>query len=88
MFISSGFRDRQLVNLMEAVERARQGMHAEAMLLGLVLTLVDYRLRVTRELVEMVRGHYGDRVFRTEIRVNVRLAEAPSFGQPIFAYDL
>jgi chromosome partitioning protein len=34
----------------------------------------------------MIRGQYGDRVFKTEIRVNVRLSEAPSFGQPIFAY--
>jgi chromosome partitioning protein len=76
-----------LVNLMEAVERVRQGVHTAAPLLGLVLTLVDYRLRVTREIVDLIRGQYGDQVFRTEIRVNVRLAEAPSFGQPIFVYD-
>lgn len=76
-----------LVNLMEAVERVRQGMHAGAALLGLVLTMVDYRLRVTREIVDLIRGHYRDQVFRTEIGVNVRLAEAPSFGQSIFAYD-
>jgi chromosome partitioning protein len=55
-------------------------------LLGLLLTQVDYRARATRELVAMIRGQYGARVFTTEIRVNVRLSEAPSFGQPIFAY--
>ena len=62
-------------------------MRAGGALLGLVLTMVDYRLRVTREIVDLIRGHYGAQVFRTEIGVNVRLAEAPSFGQPIFAYD-
>jgi chromosome partitioning protein len=75
-----------LVNLMDAVARLRTGMGTPAPLLGLLLTLVDYRARATRELVEMIRGQYGARVFKTEIRVNVRLSEAPSFGQPIFAY--
>ena len=76
-----------LVNLMEAVERVRDGIGTAASLIGLVLTMVDYRNRVTREIVDIIRGHYGDQVFGTEIRINVRLAEAPSFGKPIFDYD-
>jgi len=76
-----------LVNLMDAVERVRQGMGACAELLGLLLTVVDYRTRATTEIAEIIRGHYGDKVFKTEIRINIRLAEAPSFGQTIFAYD-
>jgi chromosome partitioning protein len=68
------------------VARLQASMDTPAPLLGLVLTLVDYRARATRELVAMIRGQYGARVFTTEIRVNVRLSEAPSFGQPIFAY--
>jgi chromosome partitioning protein len=75
-----------LVNLMDAVARLQASIDTHAPLLGLVLTLVDYRARATRELVAMIRGQYGDRVFKTEIRGNVRLSEAPSFGQPIFAY--
>jgi len=75
-----------LVNLMDAVARLQAGMDTHAPLLGLLLTLVDYRARATRELVEMIRGQYGKLVLQTEIRVNVRLSEAPSFGQPIFAY--
>lgn len=75
-----------LVNLMDAVARLQASMDTHASLLGLVLTLVDYRARATRELVEMLRAQYGARIFTTEIRVNVRLSEAPSFGQPIFAY--
>jgi chromosome partitioning protein len=76
-----------LVNLEEAVERVRAGAGTKARLLGLVLTLVDYRTRAMREVVELIRGHYKRGVFKTEIRVNTRLAEAPSFGQSIFQYD-
>jgi len=76
-----------LVNLMEAVERVRDGIGTNASLLGLVLTVVDYRNRATREIVDIIRSHYGDQVFKSEVRVNIRLAEAPSFGQNIFDYD-
>jgi len=51
-----------------------------------VLTLVDYRTKVTSEIVQMIRSHYKDRVFKTEVRTSVRLAEAPSFGKSIFDY--
>jgi chromosome partitioning protein len=75
-----------LVNLMEAVERLRQGMGITATLLGLVLTLVDYRTRAATEIVGMLREQYKAQVFKTEIRVNVRLTEAPSFGQTVLDY--
>lgn len=57
-----------------------------ANLMGFVLTMVDYRNRTTENLVKSVRAHWKDYMFRTEIRVNVKLAEAPSFGQTIFDY--
>ena len=76
-----------LVNLTDAVERVRQGIGTEASLLGFLLTMVDYRLRVTHEIVKMIRDHYQEKIFETEVRVNVRLTEAPSFGQTIFDYD-
>jgi chromosome partitioning protein len=76
-----------LVNLLAVVERLRAGMGARTRLLGILLTLVDYRTKITSDLVTMIRDHYGDRVFGPEIRVNVRLTEAPSFGQTIFEYD-
>lgn len=76
-----------LVNLLEAVERIRSGIGKAAELLGVLLTLADYRLNVTEEIGAMIRRHYGRKVFRTEIRGNVRLKEAPSFGKTIFDYD-
>jgi chromosome partitioning protein len=76
-----------LVNLQEAVERIKKGMGKAADLLGILLTLADYRLNVTEEIGRMIRAHYGHLVFKTEIRGNVRLKEAPSFGKTIFEYD-
>ena len=76
-----------LVNLMEATELLRRGTGAQATLLGLVLTQVDRRPKVTGEVIDLIRGHYGDSVFKTEIPINVRLSEAPSFGQTIFGHD-
>jgi len=76
-----------LANLMDVVEKIRQGIGTTAILLGIVLTLVDYRVRATKEIIDMLRGHYGHQIFKTEIRINVRLSEAPSFGKTIFDYD-
>jgi chromosome partitioning protein len=76
-----------LVNLLDAVERIKKGIGKAAGLLGILLTLADYRLNVTEEIGRMIRGHYGRLVFKTEIRGNVRLKEAPSFGKTIFEYD-
>jgi chromosome partitioning protein len=75
-----------LVNLFDAIARMRQSFGTVASLLGLVLTIVDYRTRAAGEVVEMIRSQYKTKVFRTEIRVNVRLTEAPSFGQTILDY--
>ena len=76
-----------LVNLLDAVERIKKGIGKAAGLLGILLTLADYRLNVTEEIGRMIRGYYGRLVFKTEIRGNVRLKEAPSFGKTIFEYD-
>lgn len=76
-----------LVNFMAAVEKIRSGIGTVAAPLGILLTLADYRLNVTEEIGRMIRGHYDRLVFKTEIRGNVKLKEAPSFGKSIFDYD-
>ena len=75
-----------LVGLMDAVQRIQAGLGESCYLLGILLTKVDYRRRVTAEIIDVIRQHYGRQVFKTEIKVDVRLVEAPSFGQPIFDY--
>ncbi len=54
---------------------------------GIVLTMFDSRTNLTQQVADEVRGHFGERVFQTTIPRTVRLAEAPSFGKPITAYD-
>jgi len=77
-----------LVNFMDAVEKIRAGIGGKvAAPLGILLTLADYRLNATKEIGQMIRGFHGRLVFKTEIRVNVKLKEAPSFGKSIFDYD-
>jgi len=75
-----------LVNLLAAVDRIRAGIGKCAALLGIVLTLADYRLNVTAEIGAMIRRHWGRAVFKAEIRTNVKVKEAPSFGKTVFDY--
>ena len=75
-----------LVGLMDAVNRIQTGIGSHCQLLGIVLTKVDHRRRVTGEIIDLVRRHYGRQVFKTEIRVDVRLIEAPGFGQTVLDY--
>ncbi|HEX9493747.1 MAG TPA: ParA family protein, partial [Thermoanaerobaculia bacterium] len=52
------------------------------------LTMYDDRVNLARQVAQEVRGHFGDKVYRTVIPRNVRLGEAPSFGKPIILYDI
>ena len=54
---------------------------------GLLLTMYDSRLRLSNQVVEEVKKHFQNMVFKTIIQRNVRLGEAPSFGESIIAYD-
>ncbi|RKR07131.1 chromosome partitioning protein [Maribacter vaceletii] len=54
---------------------------------GMLLTMYDSRLRLSNQVVEEVRKHFGDMVFETIIQRNVRLSEAPSYGESIIKYD-
>ena len=54
---------------------------------GLLLTMFDARLRLSNQVVDEVRKHFSIMVFETIIRRNVRLSEAPSYGESIIAYD-
>jgi len=54
---------------------------------GMLLTMYDSRLRLSNQVVQEVRKHFGDMVFDTIIQRNVRLSEAPSYGESIIKYD-
>jgi chromosome partitioning protein len=76
-----------LANLLEAMARLKTVLGIAPVFLGIVLTLVDERSKATRDVIDRVRAQYGDLVFATQIHINTRLAEAPAFGQSIFAHD-
>ncbi len=73
--------------LTDVMEKLRRRLKRGADLLGIVLCRLQTTTRLAREVEEEARSHFGARVFRTAIRQNVRLAEASSHGQTIFAYD-
>ena len=54
---------------------------------GVLLTMFDSRLRLSNQIVEDVRKHFGDKVYSTIITRNVRLSEAPSYGKPVLLYE-
>jgi len=54
---------------------------------GIVMTMFDARTRLSQDVAEEVRSHFGEKVYKTMIPRNVRLSEAPSFGKPVIQYD-
>lgn len=75
-----------LAQLVQFTDELRAGLGTAASLLGVALVACDYRQGVTRQAVDVVRAHYGRKVFRTEVRQSVKLVEAPSYGRPISHY--
>lgn len=74
-------------NTVAAAERLAWDFGTRTRPLGILLTLVDYRTRATRQTVDRIREECGSLVFAVEIRINTRLAEAPAHGQTIFQLD-
>jgi chromosome partitioning protein len=55
---------------------------------GVLLTMFDSRLNLSKQVAKEVRDYFGDKVYASVIPRNVRLSEAPSFGKPIILYDI
>ncbi len=74
----------KLLNTIKSVQRIHNpGLDIE----GMLLTMYDSRLRLSNQVVDEVKKHFGDMVFETIIQRNVRLSEAPSYGESIIKYD-
>lgn len=76
-----------LGQLLQTVQRVRQALNPELDLLGVLLTMHNGRTTLSTQVHDEVKRHFPDKVFDTIIPRNVRLAEAPSYGQPISHYD-
>jgi chromosome partitioning protein len=75
-----------IASMMDTVERIQAKSNPDLALLGIVLTMFDGRTKLSQEVEDNVRNHFKSLVFWSVIPRNVRLAEAPSYGQPIFDY--
>ncbi|NER10833.1 chromosome partitioning protein [Muriicola jejuensis] len=74
----------KLLNTIKSVQRIH---NPDLDIEGMVLTMYDARLRLSNQVVEEVKKHFSDMVFDTIIQRNVRLGEAPSYGESIIKYD-
>ena len=77
-----------LAGLLDTIELVRGELNPGLSLEGIVLTMADRRNRLSRQVEEEVRGHFGEQVYTTVIPRNVRLSEAPSHGKPVLLYDV
>jgi chromosome partitioning protein len=77
-----------LVKIVRVVEQVRDsGANDQIEIGGIVMTMFDSRTNLSEQVVDEVRKHFGERVYRTVIPRTVRLSEAPSFGKSILEYD-
>lgn len=74
----------KLLNTVKSVQKIH---NSDLDIEGLLLTMYDSRLRLSNQVVEEVQKHFNEMVFETIIQRNVRLSEAPSFGESIISYD-
>lgn len=74
----------QLVNTIQLVKKS---LNKDLDIEGVVMTMFDYRTNLSGEVLKEVQKYFKDKVYKTTIPRNVRLAEAPSFGLPIMLYD-
>lgn len=73
--------------LMQTIQRIQAGLNPSLKLLGILMTMVDGRNALSGQVIEEVKKHFGEYVFKTQVPRNVRLAEAPSFGKTVFEHD-
>ncbi|HEX9730338.1 MAG TPA: AAA family ATPase [Gemmatimonadales bacterium] len=77
-----------LSQLLNTIKLVQQNFNAALAIDGVLLTMYDARLNLSRQVATEAKEYFGARVFNTVVPRNVRLAEAPSFGKPILLYDV
>jgi chromosome partitioning protein len=74
--------------LVSTVQRVQGSLNRRLAIAGILLTMYDDRTNLSRDVADEIRRHFGAKVFETVVPRNIRLAEAPSHGLPIFQYDI
>jgi chromosome partitioning protein len=74
--------------LLSTIKMVRSGLNPGLMIEGVLLTMFDSRLNLAKQVAQEIRSYFKDKVYSVVIPRSVRLAEAPSFGKPIFKHDI
>ena len=77
-----------LTKLLKTIELIKENLNIGLSLEGILLTMYDKRNNLSREVEDQVKEYFGDKVFKTIIPRNIRLSEAPSYGQSVIIYDI
>lgn len=77
-----------LGQLMQTIRLVQQELNPQLEIGGILLTMFDGRNNLCHQVSDEIRSHFGDKVFRSVVPRNVRLSEAPSYGQPALMYDI
>ncbi len=77
-----------LSQLMTSIKNIKKSLNTDLEIEGIVATMFDSRTNLSQQVLDEVKKHFPDKVFSTPIPRNVRLSEAPSYGQPIIKYDI
>jgi chromosome partitioning protein len=76
-----------LGQLLNTIRLVQKNLNPNLEIEGVLLTMFDGRLNLSKQVADEVRGYFEDKIFKTVIQRNVRLSEAPSFGKPAILYD-
>lgn len=76
-----------LISLLRSINEIENNFKQPFNVVGIFFTITDYRNASTSEIIDLIRSQYKKLIFSSEIRINVKLAEAPSFSKSIFEYD-
>ena len=76
-----------LGQLLNTIRLVQKNLNPNLEIEGVLLTMFDGRLNLSKQVADEVRGYFEDKIFKTVIHRNVRLSEAPSFGKPALLYD-
>jgi chromosome partitioning protein len=74
--------------LLDTLERVKSSLNSMLYVEGILLTMYDERTNLSKQVADEIKNHFSELVFNTIIPRNVKLGEAPSFGKPIFSYDI
>ncbi|HDR04759.1 MAG TPA: ParA family protein [Candidatus Marinimicrobia bacterium] len=77
-----------LTQLLNTIHLVQKSLNRKLDIEGVLLTMYDGRLNLSRMVMEEVKQYFGEKVYKTVINRNVRLGEAPSYGQPVLTFDI